>query len=100
MAKKKNCRRTTDEAIIHEKAVRMRKKTDEQLVHYLEDRAEKARSEGIHEGRKQGLAEGKKGMQQGVSARIEEIMAEIGKIKGIGENRLSLIRAVIESRLN
>ncbi len=43
MAKKRRCRRTTDENIIHEKAVKMRKMTDEQLVHYVESQAEKAR---------------------------------------------------------
>jgi len=42
MRKKRSCRRTTDESIIHEKAVKMRKMTDEQLVHYVEDRVEKA----------------------------------------------------------
>ena len=35
---KRSCRRTTDENLIHKKAVEMRKKTDEQLVHYVEDR--------------------------------------------------------------
>lgn len=29
---KRSCRRTTDENLIHKKAVEMRKKTDEQLV--------------------------------------------------------------------
>lgn len=43
---KKSYKRTMDENKIHEKAVKMRKKTDEQLVHYVEDRVEKARSEG------------------------------------------------------
>lgn len=38
---KRSCRRTTDENLIHKKAVEMRKKTDEQLVHYVEDRVEK-----------------------------------------------------------
>ena len=41
MAKKRSCRRTTEENIIHDKAVKMRKMTDEQLVHYVEDRVEK-----------------------------------------------------------
>lgn len=50
--KKRSCRRTTDEAKIHEKAVKLRKMTDEQLVHYVEDRAEKARSEGKNESRR------------------------------------------------
>ena len=48
---KRNCRRTVDEARIHEKAVKMRKMTDEQLVHYVEDRVEKARSEGYNRGK-------------------------------------------------
>lgn len=49
---KRNCRRTEDEVRIHEKAVKMRKMTDEQLVHYVEDRVEKARSEGFNRGKK------------------------------------------------
>lgn len=49
---KRNCRRTEDEVRIHEKAVKMRKMTDEQLVHYVEDRVEKARSEGFNSGKK------------------------------------------------
>lgn len=32
---KRNCRRTEDEVLIHEKAVKMRKMTDEQLVKRL-----------------------------------------------------------------
>lgn len=51
MPKRRSCRRTNDEAKIHEKAVKMRKMTDEQLVHYVEDRVEKARSEGRNEAR-------------------------------------------------
>ena len=39
---KRSCKRTTDENLIHKKAVEMRKKTDEQLVHYVEDRVEKS----------------------------------------------------------
>lgn len=48
---KRSCRRTTDENLIHKKAVEMRKKTDEQLVHYVEDRVEKARNEGFNCGK-------------------------------------------------
>ena len=39
-----------DEDRIHEKAVKLRKMTDEQLVNYVEDRVEKARSEGYNRG--------------------------------------------------
>lgn len=54
---KRSCRRTTDENLIHKKAVEMRKKTDEQLVHYVEDRVEKARSEGYVSKQKKSVAE-------------------------------------------
>ncbi len=50
--KKRNCYRTKEEKRIHEKSVKMRKMTDEQLVHYVEDRVEKARSEGRNEVKK------------------------------------------------
>lgn len=73
---KRNCRRTEDEVRIHEKAVKMRKMTDEQLVHYVEDRVEKARSEGFNSGRK----------LVGNRKNTKEFLAElqISKIPGIG----------------
>ena len=52
MAKRRSCRRTENETVLHEKAVKIRKMTDEQLVHYIEDRVEKARSEEYNKGRK------------------------------------------------
>lgn len=55
MGKTRSCRRTEDENKIHDKAVKMRKMTDEQLVHYVEDRVEKARSEGFNQGKKAAL---------------------------------------------
>lgn len=51
MAKKRSCRRTVNEDKVHEKAVKIRKMTDEQLVQYVNDRVEKARSEGFNQGR-------------------------------------------------
>lgn len=51
---KKNWRRSNDEAKIHDKAVKIRKMTDSQLVEYIENRVEKARSEGRNEARKDG----------------------------------------------
>ena len=73
---KRNCRRTEDEVRIHEKAVKMRKMTDEQLVHYVEDRVEKARSEGFNSGRK----------LVGNRKNTKEFLAELqtSKIPGIG----------------
>lgn len=87
MSKKRSCRRTMNETKIHAKAVKMRKMTDEQLVHYVEDRVEKARSEGINQGKK----------RQSVS--IEEIVIEIGKIKGIGETKIREIEGVLKNML-
>lgn len=49
---KRNCRKNTDEKKIHDKAVKMRKMTDTQLVEYVENRVEKARSEGRNEAKK------------------------------------------------
>lgn len=77
MAKKRSCRRTADEDRIHEKAVKMRKMTDEQLVHYVEDRVEKARSEGFNEGKKNAPAV--------TGMTINDFLKEISKVKGIGD---------------
>lgn len=85
--KKRSCRRTMDESKIHEKAVKMRKMTDEQLVHYVEDRVEKARSEGFNQGKKRQYVH------------IGEIINEIGNIKGIGEAKLAEITAVLKKHL-
>lgn len=91
MGKKRNCRRTTDENVIHGKAVKMRKMTDEQLVHYVEDRVEKARSEGFNQGMKQ---------MSGVSQEdIEVLVEEIGRIKGVGMVTVHKIRELLYKRL-
>ena len=91
MAKKRNCRRTTDESIIHEKAVKMRKMTDEQLVHYVEDRVEKARSEGFNQGKAQA--------PKYKSVSIEKIINEIGNVRGIGATKLADIQAILKKHL-
>lgn len=88
MAKKRSCRRTEDENKIHEKAVKWRKMTDEQLVHYVEDRVEKARSEGYNQ---------EKGQAKPVN--IVGIVEEIGRVKGIGVTKLADIRAILEKHL-
>lgn len=85
MGKKRSCRRTTDENIIHEKAVKMRKMTDEQLVHYVEDRVEKARSEGFNQGK-----------EQNKPINVMELINAIGNVKGIGESKLADIKAILE----
>lgn len=91
MAKKRSCRRTANENIIHEKAVKMRKMTDEQLVNYVEGRVEEARAEYINQGK------GKKESPAQLSA--VEFVEEIGKIKGIGTATMSKIRELLDKKL-
>lgn len=91
MAKRRSCRRTTDESIIHEKAVKMRKMTDKQLVHYVEDRVEKARSEGFNRGKEQA--------RKPVHVSISDVLMEIGNIRGIGVSKLIDIGAVLSKYL-
>ena len=50
------------------------KMTDEQLVHYVEDRVEKARSEGFNQGKK-----------SSGGADINKFLKEISSIKGVGD---------------
>ena len=90
MGKKRSCRRTFDENIIHEKAVKMRKMTDAQLVHYVEDRVEKARSEGFNQG---------KAKASPPSVDIQAVIDEIGGVRGIGETKLCMISAILKKRL-
>lgn len=91
MAKKRSCRRTMDENIIHDKAVKMRKMTDEQLVQYVEDRVEKARSEGFNQGKAQA--------PKRLNVKVEDIAAEIGNIKGVGAAKMKYITAILEKYL-
>ena len=88
MGKKRSCRRTDDENKIHEKAVKWRKMTDEQLVHYVEDRVEKARSEGYNQGKAQGRI-----------INLVAIVEEIGRVKGIGTTKLVDIKAILQKHL-
>lgn len=88
MGKTRSCRRTEDENKIHDKAVKMRKMTDEQLVHYVEDRVEKARSEGFNQGKK-----------NTPEIDTDMILEEIGMIKGIGAVKIQEIRTILDRHI-
>lgn len=75
---KRSCRRSFDENKIHDKAVKMRKMTDKQLVEYVENRVEKARSEGMHKGKEKALEQERK------SAKDFLAHLQTTKIPGIG----------------
>lgn len=87
---KRSCRRTKEENKIHEKAVKMRKMTDEQLVHYVEDRVEKARSEGFNQGKKKAPVP---------MIDLQGIMDELAAVKGIGAVKMKQIRIILEDRI-
>ena len=53
---KRNCVRTVDERKIHDKAVKMRKNDRCTAVEYVENRVEKARSEGFNSGKVKAVA--------------------------------------------
>lgn len=88
MAKKRGCRRTADENIVHEKAVKLRKMTDKQLVEHVEEQVAKARNEGFERGKAQA---------SGVD--LVELLRKIGGIRGIGATKLYEIGAVLEEGL-
>lgn len=85
MTKRRSCRRTVDEVKMHEKAVKVRKMTDEQLVHYIEDRVEKARSEGKNEARS----------GKNLRAFLESLEAP-GVIPGVGPTTVNKIKRYAE----
>lgn len=91
MAKKRNCRRTNEEAAIHKRAVELRKMTDEQLVRYVEGTVEKARSEGFERG--------KKACKDSVGDHditIKNFIQAIGLLPGIGKATMEKIRGLAE----
>lgn len=93
MAKKRSCRRSTNENKTHEKAVKVRKMTDEQLVEYIENRVAKAKSEGYNEGKKKGYDVGYLVGSKDASTPLEPVSKVfefleslcVNKIQGVGK---------------
>ncbi len=79
MAKKRNCRRTPEEIIVHEEAVKLRKMTDAQLVEKVRSAAVAKASEAF-----QGLADSTTKAAGSIEAFIEAFnsadIAGIGKV--------------------
>jgi len=76
MAKRRSCRRTAEEEMLHDRAVRIRKMTDEQLCRYLDEESQKAFERGMEHGKKS--APVKKSVGEFIAA------LQISKIPGIG----------------
>lgn len=90
MAKRRSCRRSDDQNVIHAKAVKLRKMTDDQLVSYIENRVEKARAEGYNQGRKKARPE---------KIDVDKLVDEIGALRGVGKVKLKEIQQILETRL-
>ncbi len=90
MAKRRSCRRSDDQNVIHAKAVKLRKMTDDQLVSYVENRVEKARAEGYNQGRKKARPE---------KVDVNQLVDEIGALRGVGKVKLKEIQQILETRL-
>ena len=84
MAKKRSCRRTENENILHDRAVKLRKMTDEQLITFIDNQVESARNDKKNKTR----------------FNINSVIEKIGKIKGIGATKLEQIRVVLETEVN
>ena len=69
-----NLKRCEDDVMSAGFVFKIRKMTDEQLVQYVNDRVEKARSEGFNQGKKSAT-----GMT------VNDFLKEISKIKGVGD---------------
>lgn len=90
MSKKRNCRYTPEESVIHEKAVKLRKMTDKQLVNafnsasdvHLNDKVKKSEEDTTKlQKLLNGLKNGEcKGIKNGLALRIEEYARESGLI--------------------
>lgn len=91
MAKKRSCRRTTEENVVHEKAVKLRKMTDKQLVEHIEEQVARARTEGFELGKAE--------TPKAEPVDLMGILQEIGDIRGIGATKIVEIGAVLEAHL-
>ena len=87
--KKRNCRRSDRERIIHEKAVALRKMTDEQLVNALEEQHVK----GYDTGYKNGIADSN---YNDNALSPQKIIERLSTIKGFGESTIAKIRMVLQ----
>lgn len=81
MAKRRSCRRTAQEDMYHERAVKIRKMTDEQLCTYIDDKVKEAYEKGLAGNKQAGPAEEKPAVKT-VGEFISAIT--VAKIPGIG----------------
>lgn len=83
MAKRRSCRRTAQEDMYHERAVKLRKMTDEQLCTYIDNEIAKAYERGLGDNKTEGKS-------------VSEFFATItvAKIPGIGAVTISKLLKV------
>ncbi len=83
MSKRRNCRRTPEEVMAHDKAIRIRKMTDAQMMDYLEDLYKKAYDAGYALGGSEAKPQEPSGEQEnGVESFLWYL--QVNKVPGIG----------------
>jgi len=91
---KRGFRRTDDLKKVHEKAVKMRKMTDDQLVHYVEDRVNKAASEGYNRGKQEVVTS----VPYDNDKSVQHFLNEFRQVPGIG--KITYLRLVEYAKKN
>lgn len=97
MAKKRSCRRTEEENILHEKAVKIRKMTDEQINEFMDDAVKKAKFEGFEAGNKRGYTLGyleKSNETPTAVSKLQEFLESLSnnKVHGIGKTTIEKLK--------
>ena len=90
MPKKRNCKRTSEERTIHEKAVALRKMSDQQLVDYVNNQYTSGLDAGKHEVKPQPAWES----PQHITEQI--LLALSLNVKGIGPTLIAKMKPVIQ----
>ena len=90
MGKKRACRRSGEENVMHDKAVKLRKMTDEQLCEAVDN----LYSLGVKEGYEKGLADRKQEERKG--SEVEAFLKDLqeAKVAGIGAVTLNKLLKV------
>ena len=87
MPKKRNCRRSPEERIIHDKAVALRKMTDEQIVDAFESQYQ------------DGYTAGLEARVSNQSSANDHLFSILDGLKGIRSSTIEKIKVALESQL-
>ena len=87
MVKKRNCRKSSLEKLLHQRAVKVRKMTDKQLCQHIEDIKSNAYEDGYKDGKKQGYK-----TSNVVEKFLQRLECMCGTGNGIGKSTVNKLR--------